>query len=205
MRKVVLLILGLGLSLGWGPVVGCPAVSALDNCFVARAQAPTQAQINVYEADASGFPQISMFMDVFDANGRFVSGLKPEQVSITEDGKALPPASLKEMAIPLQITVAINPSPLMGLHDKQGVPYFAGIDQALTAWAQSLPPDTPDDMSLVSITGPVIAHASAKDWLVSLGAYQPDFHATTPNLQSLQAALQTVAVQPPRVGMKRAV
>jgi hypothetical protein len=60
-------------------------------------------------------------------------------------------------------------------------------------------------MSLVSLSGPLIAHASARDWLVSLGAYKPIFEETTPNLQSLQIAIQTVAVQPPRPGMKRAV
>ena len=185
--------------------MGCPATPLLDKCFVAHAQAPSQAQITVYPADASAFPRISTFIDVFDSTGRFVSGLKPEQVSIAEDGKTLPVAALTEMVVPLQLTVAINPSPFMGLHDKQGISWFSGITRALTTWAQSLPPNTPDDMSLVSITGPIIAHASATDWLVSLAAFQPDFHSTTPNLQSLQAALQTVAVQPPRVGMKRAV
>lgn len=205
MRRFLILLLGLGLSLGWGPAVGCPAGSGLDNCLVARAQAPNQAQVTVYPVDTAAFPEISTFMDVFDVNGRFVSGLKPEQVAISEDGKPVPVTTLNEMSVPLQLTVAINPSPLMGLRDKLGTPWFASIDQALTAWAQALPPDTPDDMSLATITGPIIAHASAKDWLVSLGAYQPNFQATTPNLQSLQVALQTVAVQPPRVGMKRAV
>ena len=76
---------------------------------------------------------------------------------------------------------------------------------ALSAWAKALPADTPDDMSLVSLSGPIIAHASARDWQVSLSTYKPIFEETTPNLQSLQIALDTVAVQPPRQGMKRAV
>ncbi len=205
MRRFIILALGLGLSWGWAPAFGCPSMPALDVCLTARAQAATQAQITIYPADAANFPQISTFMDVFDTGGRFVSGLKPQQVTITEEGKTLPVAALNEMVVPLQLTVAINPSPVLGVHDKQGIPRFQALDQALGAWAQKLPANTPDDMSLVSITGPIIAHASAKDWLVSLGAFQPDFHSTTPNLQSLQVALQTVAVQPPRVGMKRAV
>ena len=41
--------------------------------------------------------------------------------------------------------------------------------------------------------------------MVSLRAYKPIFEETTPNLQSLQIAIDTVAVQPPREGMKRAV
>src|SRR5512146_1125132 len=103
MRRFLILILGLGLSLGWAPAVGCPAGSVLDNCFVARAQSPTQAQITIYPADAAAFPEVATFMDVFDATGRFVSGLKPEQVTISEDGKAVPVTALNEMAVPLQL------------------------------------------------------------------------------------------------------
>jgi hypothetical protein len=177
----------------------------LDNCFVVRAQVAGQGQAALYPADASAFPTISTFMDVLDASGRFVSGLKPEQVAVLEDGKRLPLASLVEQVVPLQLAVAINPGPALDRRDKLGTQRFAGIVHALEDWARALPVDTPDDMSLVSISGPMIAHASANDWSVSLNAFQPDFRATTPNLQSLEIAIETVAVQAPRVGMKRAV
>jgi hypothetical protein len=109
------------------------------------------------------------------------------------------------MVVPAQIAVAINPGPPLATRDRLGAPRFQGIVQALTAWAHALPPNTPDDMSLVTLTGPIISHATAKDWLVSLGAFQPDFRSTTPNLQSLSIAIDTVSVAPPRVGMKRAI
>lgn len=172
---------------------------------MAHAQSPAQAEVDLYPADASNFPAISTFMDVFDASGRFVSGLKPDQVAVAEDGQALQVRALNEMVVPLQVAVAINPGPAYSVRDKLGIPTFQGIAQVLSTWAAKLPADTPDDMSLVSLSGPLIAHASAKDWLVSLGGYKPDFKATTPNLQSLQIAIETVAVQAPRVGMKRAV
>lgn len=205
MRKFLVVLVGLGLFLAWNMPVSCPAVIGLDNLFSIRAHAQGQGLAILYPADSSAFPTITSFMDVFDASGRFVSGLKPEQVSIMEDGQRLPVTGLTEMVVPLQLTVAINPGPILAVHDKAGFPVFQGITEALGAWVQKLPPDTPDDMSLVSLSGPIIAHASAKDWLVSLSAFQPDFKATTPNLQSLEIALQTVAVQAPRVGMKRAV
>jgi hypothetical protein len=177
----------------------------LDNCFLARAQSQGQAQAVLYPADASAFPTVSTFLDVFDASGRFVSGLKPEQVAVVEEGQRLPARALTEQLVPLQLAVAINPGPALDRRDKQGTQRFEGIVQALDAWVQALPADAPDDMSLVSISGPIIAHASARDWLVSLHAFQPDFRETTPNLQSLEIAIETVAVQAPRVGMKRAV
>ena len=189
MHKFLSVLFCLSLALGWGLPV--------------RAQA--QAEIDVYPTDASAFPVISTFMDVFDASGRFVSGLKPDQVTVLEDNQPLPLQKLNEMVVPAQIAVAINPGPPLSVRDKQGLPRFQSIVKALNAWAQALPSNTPDDMSLVTIAGPIISHASAKDWQVSLSAYQPDFRATTPNLQSLAIAIDTVAVQTPRVGMKRAV
>jgi hypothetical protein len=205
MRRLIALLLGLGLFLAWSAPGGCPAVPLLDNCFSAHAQAAFQARAVLYPADASSFPTISSFMDVFDASDRFVSGLQPPQVTIIEDGQPVPLDSLNEMVVPLQLTVAINPGPSLGVRDKLGTPRFQGVVDALTAWINALPADTPDDMSLVSLSGPIISHASARDWLVSLNAFQPDFRDAAPSLQPLQVAIQTVAVQPPRIGMKRAV
>jgi hypothetical protein len=191
MRKLLTILFGLSLFLGWGTPI--------------RAQALGQAEIDVYPADASAFPVLSTLMDVYDASGRFISGLKPGDVSVIEDGQPLPVQQLTEMVVPAEIAVAINPGPPLATRDRLGATRFQGIVQALSAWARALPPSTPDDMSLVTIAGPIISHASAKDWLVSLGAFQPDFRATTPNLQSLSIAIDTVAVMPPRTGMKRAV
>ena len=193
MRKLIILLAGLGLlaypAMGWGLPV--------------RAQ--SRAEADLYPADVSAFPTISSFLDVFDASGRFVSGLKPEQVTVIEDGQQLAVKSLNESVVPMQLAVAINPGSILGLNDKSGLSRIDVIHDALAKWAEALPADVPDDMSLVSINGPILAHGSARDWRVSLDTFQPDFRATTPNLQSLQVALEMVTVPPARVGMKRAV
>jgi hypothetical protein len=189
MRKFFLAALSLILLFGWGLPV--------------RAQG--QAEADLYPVDASAFPVMSSLLDVFDASGRFVSGLKPSDATMLEDGQPLPVKELNESVIPAQIVVAINPGPSLGVRNTQGTQRFQQITDALNAWGKNLPSNTPDDLSLVTIAGPVIAHAGAKDWLVSLNAFQPDFRATTPNLQSLSVALDTAIAQTPRVGMKHAV
>jgi len=205
MRRALTLIASLGLLLGWSKTGSCPASTVLDNFFLTAARAQTQAQAVLYNADASSFPAISAFMDVFDASGRFVSGLQPQQVTLYEDQQPLPLDMLTETVIPLQLTVAINPGPALATRDKLGMERFEGVVGALGAWVQALPADGADDMSLVTLSGPIISHASARDWLVSLQAFRPDFRETTPNLQSLQIAIETVSVQAARIGMKRAV
>jgi hypothetical protein len=189
MRRFLVLLVGLGLFLGWG--------------VPARAQ--TGAAADLYPVDISAFPVMSTYLDVFDAAGRFVSGLKAEQVTMLEDRQPLAVKTLNEMVVPMQIAVAINPGPAVGIRKDLGAGRFDPILGTLTKWAQALPTNTPDDMSLVSISGPIIAHASAKDWLVSLSTFNPDFRATTPNVQSLEIALDTVSVPPSREGMKRGV
>ncbi len=169
------------------------------------ARAQTQARVDLYPPDASAFPNISTLVDVYDSNGIFASGLKPDAVTVLENGQAIPAASFNEQAVPLQIVVAVNQGPALDARDGTGLSRFQRISQILSGWAQTRPADPPDDVSLVSQAGQNISHGSAADFLASLGSFQPDFRAATPNLQSLAIAIDTASQQTPRLGMKRAV
>jgi hypothetical protein len=189
MRKLLALFLGLSLLLGSDESV--------------RAQGLAYAQL--YPVDSSTFPSISGLLDVFDSQGIFASGLKPEAVTVMEDGQTLSVDSLTELAVPMQIVVAVNQGPALDARDATGLSRYQRIVQVLDGWLQARPADLPDDFSLVSQAGPVISHAGAADLIVSLNSFSPDFRGTTPNLQSLAIALDTVSAQTPRPGMKRAI
>ena len=192
MRKLFALLLSLSLLLGAAPQV--------------RAQQTSLASADLYPADPSSFPNITTFLDVFDSNGIFVSGLKPEAVTVIEDNQPLPIDSLNEIAVPLQLVVAVNQGAPLDTRDATtNTSRFQRIAQVLAQWAQSRPPEIPDDYSLVSQAGPVINHASATDFIVGLNTFQPNFRAATPNLQSLAIAMDTVSAQTTRWGVKRAI
>lgn len=191
MRKYLLLFLSLSLSLG--------AVSNV------RARQTNLASADLYTADTAAFPSISAPLDVFDSNGIFVSGLKPETVAVIENGQPLPVDSLTEMSIPLQLVVAVNQGTPLDARNPSGISRFQRVAQVLAQWAQSRPENLHDDYSLVSQAGPVINHAPAADFVVGLNGFQPDFRASTPNLQSLVVAMDIVSAQTPRLGMKRAI
>ena len=190
MRKFFALFLSLGLLFG--------AAST------ARAQ-QNIGTADLYTADVSAFPTVSVLLDVFDSNGIFASGLKPEAVTVIEDGQQFPADSLTEMAIPLQLVVAVNQGTALDVRNSVGFSRFQHVVQVLAQWVQSRSVDLPDDYSLVSQAGPVINHANATDFIVGLNSFQPDFRASIPNLQSLAIAIDTVSEQTPRLGMKRAV
>ena len=191
MRKFLLTLISASLVLG----ASIPA----------SAQGQIAASVTFYNVDASAFPVVSGFVDVTDSSGIFASGLKPEAVSVLENGQPLQAVSFNEMAIPLQLAVAFNQGEALDARNATGISRFQRVSQVVIDWAQARPPDMPDDLSLVSQAGPVINHAPPTDFIVGLQGFQPDLREATPNLQSLVAALDVVSAQTPRIGVKRAV
>lgn len=143
---------------------------------------------------------------MYDASGQFVSGLKPADAAALEDGNPRPVQELTEEPVGAQIVIGVNPGPTLDARDAQGVTRYQRVQQMLGGWAQSRADAQPgDDLSLVTIAGPLIAHTTPEAWLASFIAFQPNFRATTPNIQSLALSLDVALAAAPQVGMKRAV
>jgi hypothetical protein len=189
MRKIFLALFGLLLLVGQSNIV--------------RAQGEATAELSL--VDAKSFPAVTALLDVFDDQGQPVTGLKKEDVTILEDGQPNPVSELVESTPPAQIVVAINPGPALAVRDGLGIDRFKRVTDVLTGWAGAQSTETPDDLSLVSIAGPIITHAKPDAWTVSLASFQPDFRSTTPNVQLLSIALNTVNEGMPLPGMKRAI
>ena len=149
MRRFFILLISLSLVLG----------AAMD----ARAQQGL-SYANLYTADLSAFPAVSASFDVFDSNGTFVSGLKPDAITVLEDEQPLRVDSLNEVAVPLQLVVAVNQGASLDTRDTTGASRFQRTAQVLAQWVQGRPTDQPDDYSLGSQAGPVINHAGASDF-----------------------------------------
>ncbi|MGE5377806.1 MAG: FHA domain-containing protein, partial [Bacteroidota bacterium] len=168
-----------------------------------RAQASTFAEISAI--DTRAFPKVAALMNAFASNGDFIAGLKPSDVTVYEDGQPRPVDTLEQTSAPAQIVVGINPGPALGVRDGTGVTRFSRVVEALGNWVNAQPENSKDDLSLVSLSGSLISHGSARDWFVSLDSFKPDFRATTPNLQSLAIALDTVNAPALEPGMQRAI
>jgi len=189
MRKILFFLLGLLVLAGQGNAV--------------RAQGAATA--NLYFVEAQGFPTITALLDVFDERGQPITGLNQEDVTMLEDGQPYPVSKLVESTPPAQIVVAINPGPSFAVRDGAGVERIRPVREVLAGWAGARSTDPPDDLSLVSIAGPIITHTEPDAWAISLNAFQPDFRSTAPNVQILSIALNTVNENTPLPGMKRAI
>lgn len=185
------------------------ASSTLQSSSVAFAQTSAYAEISL--PDASGFPKITALLDVYDTSGQFVSGLKPSNLAVLEDGKPRQVQELTEDKVGAQIVVGVNPGPALDVRDAEGVTRYQRVQQALGTWALALQArledetDTADNLSLVTIAGPLIAHTTPEAWLASFAAFQPGFRATTPNIQSLALSLDAALASTSQPGMKRAI
>lgn len=169
------------------------------------ARAQTEAYAEIASIDAQNFPQISALLDVYDASGQFVAGLRSGDITAYEDGQPLSIDSVSESTTPVQMVVAINPGPALAVRDANAIERFTHVVGALSQWVSAQADDSRDDLSLVSLSGSLITHANVKDWFVSLDSFKPDFRNTTPNLQTLSIALDTVKAAVPQPGMKRAI
>jgi len=163
------------------------------------------ATVTLYNVETSAFPTMTGFVDVFDAQKFFASGLNGQAVTVLENGQTLTVDSFTEMMIPLQLTVAVNQGTPLDARDANGISRFQRVAQVIGQWAQSRPADLPDDLSLVSQAGPVINHAPAAEFVTAINGFNPDMRVAIPNLQSLVTALDVVSAQTPRLGMKRAI
>jgi len=118
MRKLFLTLLSISLFLG---VVIVPA----------QAQGSITASVTFYNVDTSTFPIVTGFVDVIDSNGIFASGLKPEAVTVLENGQPIPADSFNELAIPLQIVVAFNQGEALDARNANGISRFQRVSQVI--------------------------------------------------------------------------
>ena len=197
MRKIFAFFLILVLS-----TTEAASLLVVPSAFV-RAQ--TSAYAEIVSVDERRFPQLTALLDVYDASGRFMQGLQPNDLTANEDGQSRPVDSLNQSNVPVQLVFAINPGPSLAVRDGNAIPRFTKVVEALSQWVKAQPSDLGDDLSLVSLSGSLITHAGAKDWFVSLDSFKPDFRNTTPNLQTFSIALDTVTAATPQPGMKRAI
>lgn len=170
------------------------------------AGAQTVPSALLYPPDSTNFPQILAYLDVNDAQGDFVPGLSPEQITIQENGTALPLTALVETHPGAQFVVAINPGSSFGIRNSKAISRYEYLKEALAAWGKSRQGSTVDDLSLLINRGPEISHTNdPAQWLETLASDTIDPRSAQPDLDILARALTLAADASPRPGMGRAI
>lgn len=174
--------------------------------FTEPAIAQSSATALLLSPDLRIFPQISLYLDLHDSEGRFVHGLQPEQLRLLEDGQEVALTQLQELRPGAQVVWVINPGPPFGIRNKDGIARYDFLKQALNQWAQERRGSNLDDLSLLVTGGQTVSHTtSLEEWRQALEVDQTNVRNATPNLDTLARAITLAADTLPRPGMERVI
>ena len=155
--------------------------------------------------DTSAFPVVRFQMDAYDEQGEFIDDLKFGEVKILEDGKTVRPQRVDKINTGLQVVVALNTAPGMGV-ENNGTTEHQRVQAALVDWASGQMEQSLDDFSFSTPTGLVLVRERDSGKLANaIAEYQPDLSRSAPSLTSLAEALDLATDPAGRPGIKRAI
>lgn len=177
----------------------------LGGTSAASAQEEPAGSVILGTPDTSQFPQISMTLEAYDAEGRFINDLLPRQVTVMENGRPLALDALDRVEPGVQFTLAYNVGPTLA-NRYTGGSRFAILQQSLIDWAGAQPQSSPDRFSLISNSGvQAIRLSNPRTWIDALSGFTPDLLQSTPNLTSISQALDLATDPVSAENMKRVI
>jgi hypothetical protein len=180
-------------------------------CLIVLALAqPTAAQtaitVRLYPPNTDLFPLISTYLDVHSAEQGFVHGLQPEDVTVIEDGQALPVGELTEIKPGVQFVIAVTPGQTFDVRDAQGISRYEYLLESMRSAGWDEGEEGSDDFSLVIAGGPEIVHsAGSTELLDAMRTFEPPHGEITPDLEVLSRAIDIAADPTSQAGTERAV
>ncbi len=153
------------------------------------------------------FPIIQTSLIVRDADGAFIGGLTPSNITVVENEQRLEVSEFTQLHPGALFAVALNPGRPFAIRDGQGISRYDNILTALRAWAEAEPVGNGTDyVSLLINNGPQIIHTQERsDWLTALLSYQDNPRDASPTLDVLTRAVEVVSDDAPDAGMGRGI
>ncbi|MGH2627315.1 MAG: hypothetical protein ACRDHY_11765, partial [Anaerolineales bacterium] len=167
-----------------------------------------QLQVRVSAIQTGGFPQIDLFLSVFDGSGRRVPALPGSAFTVLEDELPVTPEQIEETLVGTRQVFVLDTSAGLGLRDSHGRSRFDFIRAALLAWWRSPAASlhAADDLTLVTSDGVLVDHSrSAAELAAALTVYEPTLSDRNPDLDALFQGLTFAADHGPRTGMPAVV
>ena len=151
--------------------------------------------IIVYPPDISAFPKVSLFVDAYDANGRFISGLDLNSFTVFEDGFEMPVNETQLLEPGLHSIIAINLGATLSNRANASVPTrYETVVFDVANWLNGLNSGGTNQYSLTSNEGVLAEKLQEKDTYTSrLQNYKPNLFNFEPDLSSLSLALDIAA------------
>jgi len=192
----------------WIPLVFLLVASLLPLASSARAQGSSGTGTPyavLFNPDPSKFPTITTYMDAFNDQQQFISGMSVADVVVLENGKQITPDSLESLQPPLNFVLAINADPALAVRDAFGDSRYNKLLSILNSWADARPAASQDKLSLVWNGGVIATRLSPADWKTRLASFDPALRTSTSGLSALAFALDVAQNADPEPGGKKAI
>jgi len=172
----------------------------------AQAGAQTAKEIFLSAPDLSDYPDITFYIDVTNREGRNITELTADQITLKENGVEQELLDFQSLSPGIQLVAAFNISNSFGIQDIIGYSRFDYIKESLLFWADQPQTSAPDNISLISNIGLEHSHLAEKSVMVSiLERYDPEIRDTESNFNVLAQAISIASDPVDQPGMKRVV
>lgn len=166
----------------------------------------SQAGLNLILAqpDLTGFPKVSLFLEAYDAQGKFIPSMDLNSFKVYEDGFERVVNETRLFEPGLHTLVAINLGATLSNRANASVPtrYEESIF-ALASWLNELQTSAVNQYSLTSNEGILVDRLQEKDSFMSqIQNYKPNLFNFQPDFTSLSLALD-IAEQPDLIPQSR--
>ena len=163
--------------------------------------------LRLFDPELAQFPKVTLYLDVYDQLGTYVSDLTLRNVSLTEDGQERIVNETILTQPGLDAIIAINLSSTLSNRSSSGATRFQDIQSTILNWINILPPTSAIDLySLTSNEGILAERQKERGAFInSLQGYQPNLFNLKPNLDSLKFALEIARKPNPIPHGKKAI
>lgn len=170
------------------------------------AQAQGQMPLLAYGLRTDAFPSMTFFLEAYDAQGNFVSGIQPSDIALTENDVPVAVSFLEEIEPGIEFTLAFNPTRDLARRFSEAT-QFEQICQNLLDWAGQQQARGGSTFTLSTEAGlQVIRSRDPGEFGRALSAYQPALERlNVPTLFPLVQAVNLAADQINDPTVKRAV
>ncbi len=161
-------------------------------------------RIIVYPPDISDFPKVSLYVDAFDTQGKFIPGLDLNAFTVIEDGFEMPVNETQLLEPGLHSIIAVNLGATLSNRQNASVPTrYETVVFDLADWLNKITSGGTNQYSLTSNEGVLVEKLQEKDAFTSqLQNYKPNLFNFEPDMTSLSAALD-IASKPNLVNQSK--
>ena len=159
------------------------------------AMAQSGFNIVVYPPEIDDFPKVTLFVDAYDAQGKFIPGLDLDSFTVLEDSFEMPVNETQLLEPGLHTIIAFNLGATLSNRANAAVPTrYEAVVFDLASWLNDLQSSAANQYSLASNEGILVEMLQEKDaFTFQLQNYKPNLFNFEPNLTSLSLALDIAA------------